>query len=141
MPSLIDILNDQFEATQDYCNAQTALRNALQSDALSGSNRTTSVVSATIQYESALRAIQTATRAVDEEYRRLQSENKILRPSRLELLEQHMERTKRVIQSVSAAPVVHSNGILNAQSVSIHDMTVALSVLRASIRTMSESPT
>ena len=138
MTSLTHILNEQFEATQEYCNAQTALRNALQNDT-AFSNSTTSVVQATIQYEAAMRALQNATRTVDEEYQRIKSEGNI-RPSRLELLEQHMERTKRVIRSVSAVPVVHSNGILNAQSVSVNDMTVALSVMRASIRSLGEGP-
>ncbi|GKY92162.1 hypothetical protein MPSEU_000187500 [Mayamaea pseudoterrestris] len=136
----INLLNDQFQATQEYINAQTTLRNALQRDGQSAirEDNATSVVQATLQYQRALYALQDSTKAIDDAYAHLLQSGDANRRL-LPLLEEHIRRTKRIISSISSTPVVHPNGVLQTQSMTIDDMTLALSALRASIRTVTDA--
>jgi hypothetical protein len=134
-----DLLDDQFQATQEYCNAQTAFRNALQRERSSNDGSTTSVVQATLQYQRALFAIQDNMKALDEAYQIMLQRNNRQDRRLVQVFEQHIQRAKRIVQTIAPTPVVHRQGVLQAQSVSVDDMTLALSALRASIRTVKES--
>jgi hypothetical protein len=143
-PSLTDLLGRQFEVTQDFCNAQTGLRNALQRDG-HDNIEDESVVQATLHYQGALYALQDLMHYLDQEYESHVQESSSSSSSsnsqnrrRLQLLKEHVQRTRRIVGSIASVPVVHPQGVLQTQSLSVEDMTLALSTLRASIRTLTQ---
>lgn len=150
--ALTDLLRNQFQCAQDYCNAQTALRNALLRSSGSSIESTTSdyddddgspssvrsvVVQATMAYQTALYELQDLLKALDEEYQDILSNN-LMNRQFIGLLGEHLQRTQRIIASIisSSPPVMHPSGVMQSQSVSVDDMTLALSTLRASLRTV-----
>jgi phage/plasmid primase-like uncharacterized protein len=148
--SLRELLDNQFQATQEYCNARTALRNALIRDDSSSKDNSFSTVegdgmeSVTLQYQRAVQKLRMALQRLEEEHRRMQEQVENDTDGRsnqrvvVALLTRHMERSERIVHSISSTPVMHPNGIPYMQTVSVDEMTLALSTLRASIRTLTD---
>jgi hypothetical protein len=112
---LAQVLGEQFDAVQEYCNAQTTLSNATQDES-------TIMLESIVQLDEALRRVKT-------NYESLTS-RALLSARRNQALQEHIELTQRVLKTVHDAR--NSHGILLAGSSSMPTKTVALAALRAS---------
>lgn len=150
---MLELLEEQYNVTEAYANAQTMLWNATQrqqnhSDTMvnhaaeTGGNSlpsTTLISSSVQQHYDALREVQSNLQHL-QQYSDNNSNN---HPGKV--LQQHVALTKRVLQTLAHNPCTwQSNGLPRQHATreeSISNATVAMATLKASIaRTLSQWP-
>ena len=117
-----ELLNEQYALTESYCNAETALRNAI----LSGQ-----------PIDAALRHQQEALRSLQIHFQALRQ---IESMESAGVWRDHVQRTRRILQSVT--PEYHANGLpkpTNDDGQSKETVLLALSTLRASIHSVKDT--
>jgi hypothetical protein len=145
------LLKEQYQCTEDYCNATTALHNALQQQTsqacgIGGSNN---LFRATQHYQDVLHRVQKCLGSLEkliEDLTEIEStQNRDCRTTPLlECLQQHLARTRRILATIykssGEGSSFHSNGLPTPkQSGGGSDTNarlVALATLRASIKTV-----
>jgi hypothetical protein len=127
--SLLQLLNSQYEHVESYCNAQTRLQNALTEGNRSKSDPHQLYQAKLNQHVTSL---QKTLGKVQSDLVELEGYN--IKNERLQqLLDSHVERSKRVLTTIYRhGGIYHANG-LPAGKDSIEEKTVALSALKASI--------
>jgi hypothetical protein len=137
---LAKLLQEQYIVTEDYCNAQTALRNVIvarNAEASSSTQQRVILTQALRQHQDALECVQDNLHALTKQCSALLEED----PS-MELLPQHMQRSRRLLRSIQGGGAYHSNGLpmvaSTAAGATTSSMMVALTTLRTSIQMVQE---
>jgi len=135
------LLEEQFQYTEAYCNATTALHNALQQVAGAG-EVLVDLHQATKEYQDALDSVQNNLQALTELV--AVHEKETGRRNAKSCLTQHLERTRRVLATIyqsGQGAAYYSNGIPIPSSQSRNNNNnarlVALATLRASIQSVT----
>uniref|UniRef100_A0A7S3KXU5 Uncharacterized protein n=1 Tax=Amphora coffeiformis TaxID=265554 RepID=A0A7S3KXU5_9STRA len=130
---VLKVLNDQYEVTIAFCNAQTSLLNASTPSAQPSPGLPNSLD----EYASCLRNVQDNWQQLQNLQNRLQdvSEYRCVET----LYKAHVERTQRVLRTVQRA----GGGVYSLQGISVtsndsETVTVGLATLRASIDTIRD---
>jgi hypothetical protein len=166
-PDIGSLLDRQYQCTHDYCNATTALYNALQQQGSSSVVGTTgnpgtrtsmvAVRNATDQYMDALDRLQACMKVIETIVAGMSNDlltNGGSRPTKLSVaLTEHLARSQRIVRTIATqcGATFHANGLPQCPSLSSVSPTVAtdhhpnqiklvaLATLRASIQSVQDA--
>lgn len=143
--TILQLLTEQYQAVEEYANAQTALYNALHSKKPAhrgggGSGfRGPASLHSTHDFAALLRSYSDAVTRVQSSTHQLQERSSsptmlTLDRGRRRVVDQHRERMSIILNSMGGQPLVHPNGIPANKTLGPDDFLIALSATRASIR-------
>lgn len=147
------LLREQYQCTEHYCNASTALHNQIQQQQQQHRHRqhngigtaTTDLLRSTQNYQDTLHQLQTCMKSLETIIMDMAEESCHGNRPLLEcLLQEHLERSRRILGTIYSSgegSCFHANGLPTPkQSLSdiVNSRLVALSTLRASIKTVSD---
>jgi hypothetical protein len=163
MPSLFNLLQEQYSATEDYCNAQTALRNVVVSrqeisadgSAWNKNHQRLVLNQALRQHQKSHDRLHSNLQALKQQESYMSASSNISNPESsyvlrstvpVDLLSQHIRRSQRILETIyyEGGGAYHPNGLakpMTTDSISTtttSNMMVALSTLRASIQLVQD---
>ena len=140
------LLEEQYAATERYCNTQTALRNIVVSrqDGSRSKNRNLKLSQALRDHEEAVERVHSNLQALHQHeaapLKQAEETPQFPCAALAKVLSEHVKRSRRVLQTIHREGAYHPNGIpLPTENTSATStMLVALSTLRASIQVVQE---